>query len=130
MKLGLLGRILIATAVVAALLVVRFVLFVGVVDGVRDSAETQGRATRTIAAAARVGGFVTDLETGRRAARARRGLTAAAAGDAAEAVGTPGRRPRLAPSLTPSAPTWRAGGADSAGGRRHARRDSRRRSRR
>jgi signal transduction histidine kinase/HAMP domain-containing protein len=119
MKLGLLARILIATAGVGLLLVVRFVFFVDVVNGVRDSAETQGRATRTIAAAARVGGFVTDLETGRRPAPARRGLTAAAARMRAEAVGTPAAHE--ADTAAASVRAYLASGAaGSAGGRPRA----------
>jgi signal transduction histidine kinase/HAMP domain-containing protein len=121
MKLGLLGRLLVATAFVGGLLVLRFVIFVAVVDGVHDSAEAQGRATRAVIAAARVDRLVSDVETGRRAAAARRELGTAAARLQAEAAGTEGAQDAAA--VAGSVRAYAAGGGTAEAAAIHARID-------
>jgi hypothetical protein len=96
MKLGLVGRILIAGAVVGALLLVKLALFLIVVTGLRDGSDIQAQAVSTIAAAVRLEHLASDLDTGQQPDAARRALPVAAARLRAQVAGTPRERDGVA----------------------------------
>jgi signal transduction histidine kinase/HAMP domain-containing protein len=96
MKLGLVGRILIAGAVVGALLLVKLALFLIVVTGLRDGSDIQAQAVSTIAAAVRLEHLASDLDTGQQPDAARRALPVAAARLRAQVAGTPRERDAVA----------------------------------
>ena len=66
MRLGLVGRILIAGALVVVFFLVEFALFLGTISHLRSAAGGQRRAEESVVAAARVERLVLDLETGQR----------------------------------------------------------------
>ncbi|HSP73457.1 MAG TPA: ATP-binding protein [Gaiellaceae bacterium] len=66
MRLGLVGRILIAGAVVVAFFLVEFALFLGTISHLRSAAAGQRRAEESVLAASRIERLLLDLETGQR----------------------------------------------------------------
>jgi signal transduction histidine kinase len=86
------------------------------VDGVRGSSEAQARAASTIAAAAQVERYATDLETGRSIVAARRALPRAAARleDVLDGTSREGEAAALADSARVYAASGAPGSADGA----------------
>jgi signal transduction histidine kinase/CHASE3 domain sensor protein len=66
MKLGLVGRFLIAGAIVLALLLVEFALVLRAIDSVRSAVRASDRSEETIGTATRFENLVLDMETGSR----------------------------------------------------------------
>jgi signal transduction histidine kinase len=66
MKLGLVGRILIAGAIVVAFLVLVFTLVIRAIDSVRTAVRASDRSEETIGTATRFENLVLDMETGSR----------------------------------------------------------------
>ncbi|MGZ4352576.1 MAG: ATP-binding protein [Gaiellaceae bacterium] len=66
MRLGLVGRILVAGAVVVAFFLVEFALFLGTISHLRSAATGQRRAEEAVVAASRIERLLLDLESGQR----------------------------------------------------------------